>query len=99
MLRRIASAFRNVITIASAASFADDLRARAGRRLERGAPGSPIARALAGAWSAVAARAIARPLRLPEGARVVGVGGATLGGAGKTPVAIALARALAERGE
>ncbi len=33
--------------------------------------------------------------RDPAGLRVVGIGGATLGGAGKTPVAIAVARALA----
>lgn len=36
---------------------------------------------------------------LPEGARVVGIGSAVLGGAGKTPLAVALARALAARGD
>src|SRR6185503_3810230 len=36
---------------------------------------------------------------LPAGARVIGVGSAVLGGAGKTPLAIALARELAARGE
>jgi tetraacyldisaccharide 4'-kinase len=35
-----------------------------------------------------------RPLRLPPGAQVIGVGGATLGGAGKTPLVLALARAF-----
>ena len=30
---------------------------------------------------------------------MIGVGGATLGGSGKTPLALAVARALAERGE
>ncbi len=39
-----------------------------------------------------------RRLALPAGLAVVGVGGATLGGSGKTPVAIALAAALARRG-
>jgi tetraacyldisaccharide 4'-kinase len=48
-------------------------------------------RALAGAWARVAARSIARPLRAPDGVRVIAVGGATLGGSGKTPVALALA--------
>jgi tetraacyldisaccharide 4'-kinase len=74
------------------------LRALLGRRLERGVPGS-LAGAASRAWAAWSARSLARPLRLPEEARVIGIGGAVLGGAGKTPVAIAIARALAERGE
>ena len=41
---------------------------------------------------------IERPLRVPRGLRVVTVGGATLGGSGKTPVAVALARLLARDG-
>lgn len=40
-----------------------------------------------------------RPVRVPGGVRAVTVGGATLGGSGKTRVAIAIARALASRGE
>src|SRR5690242_1893590 len=75
---------------------ADDLRALVGRRLERGVP-SPLARAASLAWGAISARAVARPLRLPPGVLVVGVGGAVLGGAGKTPLTIALARALASQ--
>ncbi len=39
-----------------------------------------------------------RPLRIAPGVRVVGVGGTTLGGSGKTPVAIACSMALAEQG-
>lgn len=39
-----------------------------------------------------------RPVALPAGLAVVGVGGATLGGSGRTPVAIALAAELARRG-
>ena len=45
---------------------------------------------------------VARPereLRLPARARVVGVGGATLGGSGCTPLAIAVAESLAQSGE
>jgi tetraacyldisaccharide 4'-kinase len=76
----------------------DRLRARVGRRLEAG-DGSPIARALASLWARVSERRVARPRALPEGARVIGVGGATLGGAGKTPLAVAIARALSEQGE
>ena len=40
-----------------------------------------------------------RGVRLPVGARVVGVGGATLGGSCKTPVVGALAREIALRGQ
>jgi tetraacyldisaccharide-1-P 4'-kinase len=40
-----------------------------------------------------------RPVRVPPGVRTVTVGGATLGGSGKTRVAIAIARSLAARGE
>ncbi|MDI3282699.1 tetraacyldisaccharide 4'-kinase [Polyangium sp. 15x6] len=76
----------------------DSLRARIARRLERGIAPSVPGRALAGAWAAIAAARVARPVTLPEGARIVGVGGAVLGGAGKTPVAIELARALALEG-
>jgi len=72
----------------------DRLRERIGRRLERGSAKTLVGRALAGAWSALAAPRVARPVEWPEGARVVGVGGAVLGGAGKTPVAIAIAEAL-----
>jgi tetraacyldisaccharide 4'-kinase len=79
--------------------FTDALRALLARRLERGASGSHLALLAASAWEAWSARTVARPLRLPSGARVIGVGGAVLGGAGKTPVAIAVTRAFAERGE
>jgi tetraacyldisaccharide 4'-kinase len=61
--------------------------------LERGAKHRLDARlALATVWEK-----LADPLRavaLPRGASVVGVGGATLGGSGKTPVTLALAVAL-----
>jgi len=77
---------------------ADALRALLGRRLEHGGARGPVSRLLASAWAEVSARAVARPLSLPPGVRLIGVGGAVLGGAGKTPVAIALARAFAERG-
>jgi tetraacyldisaccharide 4'-kinase len=73
------------------------LAALVARSLEEGAPGSRLAGLLGAAWGALAE--VARPLRLPAGVRVIGVGGAVLGGAGKTPVAIAIARAIAARGE
>jgi tetraacyldisaccharide 4'-kinase len=40
-----------------------------------------------------------RPVRVPAGVRTVTVGGATIGGSGKTRVAIAIARSLASLGE
>src|SRR4051812_42977790 len=70
------------------------LRALVGRRLERGVGGSSILRIAASAWGTVSSRSVARPARLPEDVRVIGIGSAVLGGAGKTPLAIALARAL-----
>src|SRR6476469_6825755 len=54
---------------------------------------------LASAYGAISRRGVCRPLEIPEGARIIGVGGATLGGSGKTPVAIEIARSLAARGE
>jgi tetraacyldisaccharide 4'-kinase len=43
-------------------------------------------------------RSPARHVELPRGVAVIGVGGSTLGGSGRTPVAIAVAHALASRG-
>lgn len=60
--------------------------------LERGALASPSAVALSALWQKIADPI--RPVRLPTAAAIVGVGGATLGGAGKTPVVLELARAL-----
>lgn len=66
-------------------------------RLERGMT-LPGARWLSEAWNAWMSDTLARPIPTPHGARLVTVGGATLGGSGKTPLAIALARAMARRG-
>lgn len=57
-----------------------------------------MARAAAQVWGRVAARTVVRPLVVPPGVRVVTVGGGTLGGSGKTPLAIACARELESRG-
>jgi tetraacyldisaccharide 4'-kinase len=65
------------------------------RALERGDLSGPAARVLSSLWGLVASRGVARPLLLPAGVRVVTVGGATLGGSGKTPLAIACALELA----
>lgn len=51
-----------------------------------------------GLFPRVLASRRARPVRVPEGMAVVAVGGARWGGSGKTPLAIACARALAEMG-
>jgi tetraacyldisaccharide 4'-kinase len=69
--------------------------------LERGALAAaplPGLRALERAWALASGRGVVRRLRWPEGVRVVAVGGATLGGSGKTPLAIACAAELASRG-
>lgn len=75
--------------------MADAIRLRVGAIFERGNSG-PIVGALGRAYGAVAARRLAPPLS--SHAAIVGVGGATLGGSGKTPLAIACARVLTERG-
>lgn len=66
--------------------------------LETGRWDGPVARGLARAWARVAARSIVRPGVVPPGIAVVCVGGATLGGSGKTRVAVASARSLASAG-
>lgn len=66
--------------------------------LERGALDGRCSRALAALHARVAARALVRPLSVPSGMAVVTVGGATLGGSGKTRVALAVTRELARRG-
>lgn len=69
--------------------------------LERGSLRGPLARALSRAWAgafeAGLAR-VARPLVLPPQIPVLAVGGATLGGSGKTSLAIACAERLASQG-
>jgi tetraacyldisaccharide 4'-kinase len=58
----------------------------------------PLALACAAAWASVAGRTVVRRLDLPPRTRVITVGGATLGGSGKTPLAMACAAELAARG-
>jgi tetraacyldisaccharide 4'-kinase len=71
--------------------------ARVARWLESERARPAALRWLASIWGK--ASRVERPLAFARGVRAIGVGGATLGGSGKTPVAVALARALAERGE
>lgn len=80
--------------IAPAAS----IRSAVARWLEAGALAGVWPDALAQVHAGFAARAIARPLTIPRGVRVVTVGGATLGGSGKTRVALAVSHALVQRG-
>jgi tetraacyldisaccharide 4'-kinase len=49
------------------------------------------------AWASVAARHLVREIVVPRDVRVITIGGASLGGSGKTPVAIAWARREAEK--
>jgi tetraacyldisaccharide 4'-kinase len=66
--------------------------------LERGAYGGRLASALEGLWGQTVGRSVVRRLTWPPHVRVLAVGGATLGGSGKTPLAVACAAALAARG-
>src|SRR5947199_10694187 len=74
------------------------LRLRVARDLESGSWRGPLTAIASQAWGAWSARSIARPLAWRDGARVIAIGGATLGGSGKTPLAIACARSFASRG-
>lgn len=75
------------------------LRGVLGRGLERGfALPLSVERALGRIAAPLTARAVARRLALPHGVPVVAVGGATLGGSGKTRVALGAAVRLAELG-
>lgn len=84
--------------------LAPALRATVARALETGRFAGPAARAVANVHAVLARRAVARPLRVPargadEPALVtITVGGATLGGSGRTRVALACVRELAARG-
>ena len=68
------------------------------RALEEGAFTGRLARAAARVWEGASARRVVRAVEFPAHVRVVAVGGATLGGSGKTPLAIACARELARSG-
>jgi tetraacyldisaccharide 4'-kinase len=67
---------------------------RAAAALERGALDSRITRAVADVLAPAFARTIVRPARVPAHLRLVCVGGATLGGSGKSRLANACARVL-----
>ena len=67
--------------------------------LEKGYFQGRFAHFASSAWAQIASRRIVKPLHVPAGVRLICVGGATLGGSGKTPTAIALARRERLRGE
>jgi tetraacyldisaccharide-1-P 4'-kinase len=70
------------------------LRELGRERLERGSSSLPI-RALSRVWERFAN--VVRPLAIPPGVQVIGVGGATLGGSGKTPTVSPSAELAATR--
>lgn len=72
------------------------LRRAVARALERGAPSSSAFEPLQRLWQRHAR--IERPCAIPPRVCVITVGGATLGGSGRTPVAVAIARHLAHAG-
>jgi tetraacyldisaccharide 4'-kinase len=74
------------------------LAAQIARSLEEGR-GGPLAIAASTVWGAMAGRSLVKPLLFPSDKRVIVVGGGTLGGSGKTPLAIECARYLASIGE
>jgi tetraacyldisaccharide 4'-kinase len=66
--------------------------------LEHGTLRVPFSGLLTGVWRLAMTRALRRNLSWPAHVRVVAIGGATLGGSGKTPLAIACAAELARLG-
>lgn len=80
-------------------SIRSDLHTSLAESLEAGRSGGVASRALALGWARVAASRVVRRGRVPEASAFVCVGGATLGGSGKTRVAIAVADWLASRGQ
>lgn len=68
------------------------------RRIEAGAYDGPLAFVLSQAWALTVGRSVERPLAWPSHIRGVAIGGATLGGSGKTPLALACAAELAAFG-
>ncbi len=77
-----------------------DLGARVARALEKGDLTRTFATlGLARAWGAVSSRSVVRPLDFPTHVHALVIGGATLGGSGKTPLAVACALEYAARGE
>src|SRR5580658_2515622 len=66
--------------------------------LEQGTLRLPGAELLTEAWRLAMARALRRKLRWPAHVKVLAIGGSTLGGSGKTPLAIACAAELARLG-
>jgi tetraacyldisaccharide 4'-kinase len=72
------------------------IRAAVARALERGALGFPLSHAASRCWEFFVEGS--RPVAVPGGSSIVGVGGPTLGGSYKTPLTLALATALHARG-
>lgn len=75
------------------------LRRRVAAWLEEGSLPSALSFVPSFAYERLAVRRLARPLIIPPHVRVIGVGSAVIGGAGKTPVAAAWAKALADRNQ
>jgi tetraacyldisaccharide-1-P 4'-kinase len=69
-----------------------------GEALEQGTLRVPFAELFTGVWRLAMTPALRRELTWPSHVRVVGIGGSTLGGSGKTPLAIACAAELARLG-
>jgi tetraacyldisaccharide-1-P 4'-kinase len=69
-----------------------------GEALEQGTLRLPCSGLLTKAWRVAMTRSLCRRLSWPAHTRVVAIGGATLGGSGKTPLAIACAAELSSLG-
>jgi tetraacyldisaccharide 4'-kinase len=73
-------------------------RSAVARALEDGRMRGAVIEVVSRAMAPLAKRSLARPAGVPAGLRTVTVGGATLGGSGKSRVAVAIATQLSEEG-
>lgn len=78
--------------------LSSSIRARAAQALEEGRLQGALARALSSAWAKAADARLVKSLDWPPHVRAIGVGGGTLGGSYKTPLALAVAHHFASSG-
>jgi len=74
----------------------ETVRRALAQSLERGRFSGASARAIERVWHRWSAPRVVRPLQVSEGIVTIAIGGTTLGGSGKTPLALACARFAAE---
>ena len=78
--------------------LSSSIRASVAQALEEGRLQGALARSLSSAWAKAADARLVKSLDWPPHVRAIGVGGGTLGGSYKTPLALAVAHQVASSG-